>query len=46
MKNLNLIRKVLSKDTKKITPQKPSRLFAEFFNGIVIELEEENAYDT
>ena len=46
MKNLNPIKKELSTDAKKTPPQEPSKLLADFFNGTVIEFEEEYAYDT
>ncbi len=45
MKNLNPIRKKLSKEEREISVQDPSKLLAEFFNGVVIELDEEYAYD-
>ena len=45
MKNLNLIKKKLSKEDRRIPVQDPSKLLAEFFNGIVIELDEEYSYD-
>ena len=41
MKNLNIIKKKLFKEDSKISVQDPSNLLAEFFNGIVIELDEE-----
>ena len=46
MKNLNRIKKKLSKEDKKISAQDPSKLLAEFFNGVVIELDEEYAYNS
>ena len=46
MKNLNLIKKKLSKDDRKITVQDPSNLLPEFFNDVVIKLDEEYAYDS
>ena len=46
MTNLNPINKKLSKLDKKISIQDPSKLLAEFFNGIVIELDEEYEYDS
>ena len=46
MKNLNPIKKKLSKEGRKISVQEPSKLLAEFFNGVVIELNEEYAYDS
>ena len=45
MKNLNLIKKKISKEDRKIPVQDPSKLLAEFFNGVVIELDKEYAYD-
>ena len=45
MKNLNPINKKLSKDDRKISVQDSSKLLAEFFNGVVIELDEEYACD-
>ena len=41
MNNLNPIKKKLSKLDKKISIQEPSKLLAEFFNGVVIELDKE-----
>ena len=46
MKNLNPIKKKLSKEDRKISVQEPPKLLAEFFNGVVIELNEEYAYDS
>ena len=46
MTNLNPIKKKLSKSDKKISIQEPSKLLAEFFNGVVIELDEEYEYDS
>ena len=45
MTNLNSIKKKLAKDYRKVSVQDPSKLLAEFFNGIVIKLDEEYAYD-
>ena len=45
MKNLNPIKKKLSKEDRKISVQDPSRLLAEFFNGVVTKLDKEYAYD-
>ena len=45
MKNLNLIKKKLSKEDRKVSFQDPSKLLAEFFNGVVIELDEKYTYD-
>ena len=44
MKNLNPIKKKLSEEDKKISVIDPSMLLAEFFNGVVIELDKEYAY--
>ena len=46
MTNLKPIKKKLSKVDRKISIQDPSNLLAEFFNGIVIELDEECKYDS
>ena len=44
MKNLNPIKKKLSQEDRKISVKDPSKLLAKFFNGVVIELNEEYAY--
>ena len=47
MKNLNLIKKKLSKEDRKISLQDPSKLLAEFFNVVVIKIDEAyDAYDS
>ena len=46
MKNLNPIKKKLLKVDRKVYVQEPSKLLAEFFNGVVIELDEEYKYDS
>ena len=46
MKNLNLIKKKLSKEDRKISVQDPSKLLAEFFNGVAIKLNEAYVYDS
>ncbi len=46
MTNLNPIKKKLSKLDKNISIQEPSKLLAEFFNGVVIELDEEYEYES
>ncbi len=46
MKNLNLIKKKLSKEDRKISAQDPSRLLAQFINGVVIKLNEAYVYDS
>ncbi len=45
MTNFNQIKKKLSNKNRKISVQDPSKLLAEFFNGVVIKLDEEYAYD-
>ena len=45
MKSLNPIKKKLSQEDKKIPVKDPSELLAEFFNGVVIDLDEEYSYD-
>ncbi len=45
MNNLNPIKKKLAKENRKISIQNPSKLLAEFFNGVVIKLDEEYAYE-
>ena len=46
MTNLNLIKKKLSKGDSKISAQDPSKLLAEFFNGVVIQIDEEYSYES
>ena len=46
MTNLNPIKKKLSKADRKISIQDSSELLAEFFNGVVIKLDEEYKYDS
>ena len=46
MKNLNPIQKKISKEKRKISLIEPSRLLAEFFNGVVIKFTEENVYES
>ena len=46
MKNLNLIKKKLTKKDRKISVQDPSKLLVEFFNGLVIKIDETSAYDS
>ena len=47
MKNLNIIRKKLSKEDRIISVQDPSKLLAEFFNVVVIKIDEAyDAYDS
>tara|TARA_A200000159_G_scaffold74977_1_gene69703 strand:- start:433 stop:573 length:141 start_codon:yes stop_codon:yes gene_type:complete len=46
MKKVNLIKKKLSKEDRNISVQDPSKLLAEFFNGVVIKIDEAYAYDS
>ena len=46
MKNLNIIKKKLTKEDMKISVQDPSKLLAEFFNVVVIKINEVYAYDS
>ena len=46
MKNLNLIKKKLSKEDWKISVQDTSKLLADFFNGVVIKLDEVYVHDS
>ena len=46
MKNLNLIKKKLSKEDRKVSVQDRSKLLTEFFNGVVIKTDETYAYDS
>ncbi len=41
MKNINPIEKKFSKEKRILSLIEPSRLLADFFNGMVIEVEEE-----
>ena len=45
MANLNRIKKKLVKENRKVSVQDPSKLLAEYFNGVVIKLDEEYIYD-
>jgi len=46
MTNLNSVKKKLAKEDRKVSVQDPSKLLAEFFNGVGIELDEEYSYDS
>ena len=46
MTYLNIIKKKLSKADRKVSIQDSSKLLAEFFNGVVIDLDEEYKYDS
>ena len=45
MTNLNRIKKKLLKEDTKVSIEDPSKLLAEFFNGVVIKLDEEYIVD-
>ena len=45
MTTLNPIKKKLSKENKKLSVQDPSKLLAEFFNGVVIKLDKEYIHE-
>ena len=45
MTNLNPINKKLLKVDREVSIEDPSKLLAEFFNGVVIELDEKYEYD-
>ena len=45
MTNLNPIKKKPAKENRKVSAQDPSKLLAEFFNGVVIKLDEKYVYD-
>ena len=45
MTNFNPIKKKFAKENRKVSVQDPSKLLAEFFNGVVIKLDEEYIYD-
>ena len=40
MKNLNLVKKKILKEKRQLSVRDSSKLLAEFFNGLMIELEE------
>ena len=46
MINFNPVKKVLIEKGKKVSIEDSSRLLAEFFNGIVIEIEGERTYES
>ena len=46
MKNLNSIKKKISKKVFKVSVNDSSKLLAEFFNGVVIKTEEEYTYES
>ena len=46
MTNLNPIKKKLAKEDRKISVQDPSKLLAEFFNVVLIKIDEAYAFDS
>ena len=46
MKNINPIEKKISKEKRIISLIEPSRLLADFFNGMIIEIEEEYVHES
>ena len=46
MKNLNSIKKKISKKVFKVSVNDPSKLLAEFFNGVVIKTVKEYTYES
>ena len=46
MTNLNPIKKKLYKEDRKVSVLEPSKLLTEFFNGVVIKLDEAYVYDS
>ena len=45
MKRINPIEKIFSKKKRIISIIEPTKLLADFFNGVVIEVEEEYAHE-
>ena len=45
MKNINPIEKKISKEKRLISLVEPSRLLADFFNGVVIEVDGEYVHE-
>ena len=46
MKNLNLIENKISKKVRNVFVNDPSKLLAEFFNGLVIKVAEEYIHES
>ena len=46
MKYLNSIKKKISKEDSKVLVNNSSKLLAEFFNGVVIQIDEEYSYES
>ena len=45
MTKLNVIKKKLAKENRKVSVQDPPKLLSGFFSGVVIKLDEEYIYD-
>ena len=45
MKSIKQLKKKISKENRRISLNEPSRILADFFNGIIIEIEEEYVYE-
>ena len=46
MRNLNSVKKKIAKEDLKGSVTDPSKLLAEFFNGVVIQIDEEYRYES
>ena len=46
MKNSNLIKKKISKDDRKVSVNELTKLLAEFFNGVFIQIDEKCSYES
>ena len=46
MRNLNLIIEKISKKDLKVSVNDPSKLLAEFFNGLVVQIDEKYSYES
>ena len=46
MKNINPMKKIFSEEKRIISLTDPSKLLADFFNGVVIKVEEEYIHET
>ena len=46
MINLNTIKKEISKEELKVSVSDPSELLAEFFNGLVIQIDKEYSHES
>ena len=45
MKNINPIEKKIAKEQRIISLAEPTKLLADFFNGVIIEVEEEYVHE-